>query len=800
MHDDASAFGDLLREFRVRAGLSQSDLAEKANVSEAAIGALERGVRKAPYRSTVALLAKALDLDPQERASFEAARTAARGKSAANVTHNVEAARSSFVGREADVDRVLKLLRRSRLVSVTGSGGVGKTRVALEAARQVFGDPFPEVWFVDLGPVIDGDFIAAKIANSVRPPIGDRADTVSELASALAKRHMLLILDNCEHIVAQAAVAADVILEGCPRISILATSRERLDVAGEFVYRLPSLLLEPAIELFSQRARVADPRFSVDAKSLPAVTDIARRLGGIPLALELTAAQVPQLGLEALREDLHERLSVASGRPDLPARQQTVMATIEWSYDLLTSKERALLCEAAVFAGGFSLAGAEAVCGGVGPDRSHVLPLLSSLTNKSLLNVLSDGDRVRYGLFDSVRSFGLERLRGAGTYDSASRRHARWFAAIADDVQNTVLMLLPERSVELVPDFDDIRAAVAWCLNSSERDDLALAGRILCGLFGLWDFMGRRREHRHWIETTLERIDQERHPLVSAYLFRAFITRTQAEFVALEAIDRAVLLGEKSGDQIALAEVFNVVAQAQATHGLLTEAEFSVTRAHELLVANGMERSTSYCGNLLSRSFIRFMQGRLNDARAYLATAEATALALGHEYVVVRNYYIRRAEIEYVAGDKQAALHHVQRMIDSEFGSDPAVAVNALPRIVVLQLLLGRVESAIPPLRELLGLLRDGYGNFTYIEMEYAALALALLGNSAAAAKLFGALRFREIRLGFRRLPMRTDAWDLLCSTLRGQLGDEAMDRLGAAGDALEPDELIEAALAALGS
>ena len=200
-------------------------------------------------------------------------------------------------------DRVLRLLRRSRLVSVTGSGGVGKTRVALEAARHRAWRSFPEVWFVDLGPVIDGDFIAAKIANSIRPPIGDRADTIAELASALAKRHMLLILDNCEHIVTQAADAADMLLENCSRISILATSRERLNVAGEFDYRLPSLLLEPAIELFSQRARMADPRLSLDAKSLPAVTDIARRLGGIPLALELTAAQVPQLGLEALRAD-----------------------------------------------------------------------------------------------------------------------------------------------------------------------------------------------------------------------------------------------------------------------------------------------------------------------------------------------------------------------------------------------------------------------------------------------------------------------------------------------------------------
>lgn len=797
MPENASGFGDLLRDFRVRAGLSQSELAEKANISASAVGAIERGARKAPYRSTVSLLARALQLDGGETAALQAARTAARATPTSDA-HNIITDRTSLVGRDEDLDHILRLVRRSRIVSVTGSGGVGKTRVALEAARRAAGDLFHEIWFVDLGPLIDGDFIASKIANSLRPPIGDRADTIEDLAAALVQRQMLLIFDNCEHLLKPVAQSAEVILETCARVSILATSRERLNVAGEYVYRLPSLTLEPAIQLFSQRASEADPRVSFDAKTLPAVTDIARRLGGIPLALELTAALVPELGLEALRAQLHEYLSVSSGRPDLPARQHTVMATIEWSYNLLAPMEQKLLCAVSVFAGGFTLAGAEAVCGGEALDRSRVLPLLSSLANKSLLTLYEGKDRIRYALLESVRSFGLDRLRESGIYDSVVRQHARWFAAIADDVENTVSTLLPERAAELVPEFDNVRAAVAWSLNAPDRDDVALAGRILAGLLGLWDAMGRPREHRAWLEAALARIDEERYPVITAYLLRDFMTRRQAELGVLNLIDRAVLVAERSGDQIALAKVLNVVCQAQAVHGHLEDAERSGMRAHDLLIANGMERTTAYCGNLLSRSFIRFMQRRIDEARGLVAEAEATALSLGHRYTVIRHYYIRRAEIENVDGNKEAALDLVTQMIDSEFGDDAAVRALALPRIAVLQLLSGNAAGAKAPLRELLGLLRDGYGNYTYIEIEYAALALAILGNTLAAAKLYGSLRCREKNVQFRRLPMRQGAWDLLCSTLRTQLGEKAFDRLGAPSDELPPDEMIAEALTAL--
>ena len=578
---------------------------------------------------------------------------------------------------------------------------------------------------------------------------------------------MLLIFDNCEHLIEPTAGAADVILDKCPRVSILATSRERLNVAGEFVYRLPSLTLEPAIELFTQRATEADASVSFDAKSLPAVTDIARQLGGIPLALELTAALVPQLGLDILRAQLQEHLSVASGRPGLPARQQTVMATIEWSYSLLTPKERELLCEVSVFAGGFSLAGAEGISTGDSLDRSHVLPLLSSLANKSLVTVLHAEGRTRYALLEIVRSFGLHQLREAGTYDSVVRRLARWFAAIADDVENTMSTLLPERTRELVPEFDNVRAAVAWSLNAPDRDDVTFACRILSGLYGLWDHLGRPREHRAWLEAALERIDEDRYPVVTAHLLRDLMTRSQAELAVLERADRAVRVAERSGDQIALLKILNVVCQVQAVHGMLEEAESSGLRAYELVIANGMERTHHYCENMLSRSFIRFMQRKIDEARALVATAEAMALSLGMRYTVIRHYYIRRAEIEFVGGDTHAALDLVQRMIESEFGTDAAVRSLALPRIAVLQLLSGNAGSAVAPLRELL---RAAARRLWKLHLHRTRIRRSSSGTSRKYARRRQAIRSASLQGEEHSVSPLTDAASSLGFTLRHAL------------------------------
>ncbi|HEY3674450.1 MAG TPA: helix-turn-helix domain-containing protein, partial [Candidatus Tumulicola sp.] len=265
-HPGANAFGDLLREHRTHAGISQEVLAERARISVAAVGALERGIRRAPYRSTVALLAKALDLSEDETFALAAARDGARAHPPkTEADEHVTQPRTSFVGRDPDIAQIIKLFAKSRLVTIAGFGGIGKTRAALEVLQRVVPAQWPDAWFVDLAPLTDSAFIPAKIASSVRPVFSESATTIADVARVLASRHTLIVLDNCEHLVAEVSAAVDVLLSLCPRVTILATSREPLNIAGEFVYRLPALsLADDAVQLFVQRAEAADPSIVFD--------------------------------------------------------------------------------------------------------------------------------------------------------------------------------------------------------------------------------------------------------------------------------------------------------------------------------------------------------------------------------------------------------------------------------------------------------------------------------------------------------------------------------------------------------
>lgn len=803
----AAVFGERLKAYRVRAGLSQELLAERAQISAGAVSALERGIRRMPYRSTVSLLVKALHLNEEDSAELEATRRDARQSTSIDLSGHLPAQRTSFVGRDADIARIVQLLGTSRLVTITGSGGIGKTRAALEAARSIVETQWDEAWFVDLAPVIDGAFIAPKIAATIQPPLTARIETISDLASALAKRRMLLILDNCEHLVADAAAAVDTLLAVCPHMTILATSRETFGIAGEFVYRLQSLTVPKAvlerfedahaysaIDLFIQRAEEADPRAAFNTESLDGIVNVTRRLNGVPLAIELAAAQLPLLGLQTLQARLSEQFNIPARRRDLPRRQQTVIATIRWSYDLLTDDERDLLCSVSIFSGGFTLAAAEEVCVHDAFSRSSVLPALASLVNKSLVNVEQGRDSVRYTLLDSVRSFGLEQLREAGGEISAARRHAQWLAEIADRISYSADHLPANAMAEFLPEFDNVRAAISWSLNASSQDDRGFAGRIITGLVGLWDFAGRRHEHRQWVELALEHIDETYHPSVVAQLLLVLINRACFERATLSVIDRAIPLFERVGDGRAQARFHSLITAVLAEHEKLEEAQHASERAFELMNAEQMQNTQYYCALFTNRSVLRTRQRRFDDARADVAKAKALALSLGNRYFVVVTCYFRLAHLEYAAGNARLALSIAQRMLDSEFGAMPNVAIQALELATNLQLQLGEVNAAADSTRELLGPTRRDE-SFTH-PCEYVATVVALRGHGAAAARLLGFLQAREKRVPIRRSALRQATHDLLCSAIREQLSSEALAAIAADGAQLTAEQAIAEALA----
>jgi predicted ATPase/DNA-binding winged helix-turn-helix (wHTH) protein len=383
---------------------------------------------------------------------------------------------TSFVAREGLIAECLQLLDTTRLLTLTGVGGLGKTRLSLEMAGACADTYADGVWFIDLSPVTD----ARLVSETVALVVGIAEQTTGRLIDVMRRfmqdRRMLLILDNCEHLLAGCAELAKSLLTGGEHLKILATSREPLHVAGEAVYPLPTLSLpdarEPcsvedlgryeAVRLFVDRARAARPGFELTERNAQAVRAICAHLDGIPLALELAAANVRALPIETIAERLHDRFRLLKGRDSTaPTRQQTLRATIDWSYDHLTEPEQRVLQRASVFAGGWTLAAAEAVCGGGEIDPADVLDLHSGLVEKSLVTVEAEGSR--YNLLETVRQYAQERLEATGDGDDARTRHLDFHVGLAEQARSHFVG--PEEDAWLAR-FDlerpNLLAAYAW--------------------------------------------------------------------------------------------------------------------------------------------------------------------------------------------------------------------------------------------------------------------------------------------------------------------------------------------------
>ena len=365
------------------------------------------------------------------------------------MAHNLPLELASLIGRRQDTAEVLRSLSRTRLLTLTGAGGIGKTRLALRAVADVVGTYAHGVWLIELAGIPDGALIpqAGATIFGVREASG--MGLVEQLVQALAPKHALLLLDNCEDILPACAELASKLLRACPDVSILATSRESMNIAGELCFSVPALgtpgptapaseiAESEAVELFVERAQAALPGFMITDRNGPALAQICRQLDGIPLALELAAARIKVLAPEEIASRLEERLPLlTSGSRSAPRRQQTIRAAIDWSYDLLTEQERAVFERLAVFAGGWTTGAAEAVLGANGIAESDVLDLLARLAGKSLILIdQSDNGLARHRLLETIREYARERLVEHGEYDTVAGRHATYFTDVAEEAQ-----------------------------------------------------------------------------------------------------------------------------------------------------------------------------------------------------------------------------------------------------------------------------------------------------------------------------------------------------------------------------
>jgi predicted ATPase/class 3 adenylate cyclase len=500
------------------------------------------------------------------------------------VPNNLPLPLTRFIGREDQIAIVRQRLAAGRLVTVTGAGGCGKTRLAFEVARELLENnesPVPEgVWVVELASLADPKLVPQSVASALAVPEQRGHPLTETLVEAVRSRSLLLVLDNCEHLIDACAALAEALLRACPDLRVIATSREGLNVPGETVHRLPSLRVPAeksvplealeqieSIQLFLDRARAVSPGFSLTAGNAAAVARVCRRLDGIPLAIELAAARIKALSVEQLDQRLDDlfRLLTGGARTALP-RHQTLQALIDWSHNLLSEPERSLLRRLSVFAGGWTLEAVETVCGGAGFEKCDVLDLLVGLVEKSLVQYgepstaagADEGRAVaRYRLLETVRQYARDRLSESGEGGTLRKRHAEYFLALAEEVEPKLRSAAKKVWLEhLEGEHGNFRSALAWCLatlgseqlagdslkESRSSKDAALSElstihspllnaveiglRLASALWWFWFLRDHWSEGRMWIESALARDDVDQRTLARAKALEGLVWLT----------------------------------------------------------------------------------------------------------------------------------------------------------------------------------------------------------------------------------------------------------------------------------
>ncbi|WP_432168908.1 tetratricopeptide repeat protein [Streptomyces sp. 1222.5] len=551
-HDTAGALdvlrtlvaGDSLHEPGHRALMRV--LAEAGRRREAL--AVYESLRDALRRDTGA------DPDPQTRGLYRAllADSVEPPEEPAPLRHRLPAPATALIGREREMAEIVRSLGCGRLLTLTGAGGCGKTRLALAVAARRGGDFRDGACFVDLAGLAEPDLVPEAVAAALGLPLPPSGGSRQALVAQLTGRELLLVLDNCEHLVDACAALASQVIARCPGVVVLATSREPLRSYGERTFRVPSLgLPDPhrlpsvaelgrfaSVRLFTERAAQADPGFRLTDGNAAAVAQICFRLDGMPLALELAAARVHVLAPRQIAERLDDAL-VLLGRGDRRGvtRQETLLATLEWSHRLLDEEERRLFRRLAVFVGGFSLAAAEQVCAD-GADVGAVLDVLDRLADKSLVSVEPRQDEVRYRLLETIRQYAADRLRAAGEAAPTEVRHRRFYLALAESWDREPPAGVPAAtSLELEADHGNLRAA----LRSLLRDEPDGALRLAVALRSFWAERGLLAEGRRWLEDALAAAPEPSPQRARALMGRAVLAIRLGDGAPLEEIAEQIV-------------------------------------------------------------------------------------------------------------------------------------------------------------------------------------------------------------------------------------------------------------------
>jgi predicted ATPase/DNA-binding CsgD family transcriptional regulator len=641
-----------------------------------------------------------------------------------NQPNNLPAQLTSFVGRHAELADVVVLISSARLVTVTGAAGCGKTRLALHAASAVLPD-FPDgVWLVELSRVNDAAFVGQAVATVLgvrEEPGGSIGDS---LASHLKGKGTLLVLDGCEHVVEATAAVADDLLRRCPELHLLVTSREALRVAGEAVWRIPSLMPSDAAALFLDRARLADSTFHLDVDQAPMADLVCRRLDGIPLAIELAAARVHVMSVQQILERLEDRFRLLTGgsRTALP-RHQTLRAAVDWSYQHLDELEALLFRRLSVFSGDFAVDSLEAVCCDERVPAGEVIDLLTRLADKSLVvPEAGSGDRFRYRLLETLSEYGRERLAESGEADVFWRRHADHFVQLAEAASE-------ERITE---EQSNLTAALEFLRAGGDAAGLRLA----VALVGYWDSAGHVNEGRERLEALLTAVAGEPDVRAKALDGAGWLALRQADMAGARTLFAAARsLLQSRGDSEEMARTLSNLAIACIFSGELDEAREHLEESLRVGQRAGAKRSVA--GTLWVLGLVAYFAGALNEAEERATESLRLSEEIGDRKL---------------AGFLQAALG----VIDLERG-----------RFVQAR---GRLEKGLDVSVEI------GDRMNTALILEALCRLTAATSAWTVALKLGGAAAAVRELAGARSIPIWQDRVEAAIDEARRMLGPEAAD------------------------
>jgi len=659
MTSEDLTLGQLLRRHRAASAVTQEDLAERAGISARTVSDVERGLRTTIYRDTAGRLAWALGLEGEARAEFEAiargrrTRALSQTSSAGVEAHTLEssgvpAQLTRLIGREVELAAVLSALRSRdiRLLALTGPGGVGKTRLAVEVASQVFDDFADGVLFVSFGAHRDPDLVASIVARAVglrqaREPLDEA------LMQHLQDKQALLVLDTFEHILV-AAPLIGTLLEACPRLTALVTSRAALNLRGEHEIMVPPLQLpeDPqhvrgdelrryaSTALFLERAQALRSDVGIDEAAGPLVAEICHRLDGLPLAIELAAARVKHLALEGLRDHLEHRLQVLTGGPrDLPARQRAMRDTVAWSYDLLERNEQSLFRRLSLFSGGWTLQAAGFIAGN-NDEPIDLLAGISVLVDKSLVLLEGDsGHEARYMMLDVIREYAGEQLNVVGETDVVGRRHAEYYLHLAEQAEPELLGATQGAWYRrLDREVANFRAALRWSISSGDAE---LALRLAGALWQFWRRYGDFNEGRGWLHEALAMPGEHAHARAKALWGAAWLAYHQADYAHSEVLGEQLLaLAGHGDDPLALRNALTIAGQVAMAQGRYSDALAPLEEA--LAICRQLGRSWHQATSLLNYGVATMHAGDSAHAEGLLEDALSLYEELGDRYFSAR--------------------------------------------------------------------------------------------------------------------------------------------------------------------